>query len=325
MNAIVLCAGPGTRLRPLTDTVPKALMEVAGVVLLKDILIHLRSSGIKEIIVNGSAHTKRLQDYILDQCNDLDPAITFQYEQAPLGTAGAVRKALPLLGNEFAVVYGSYLSRQPLAPLLAAHERLAADITLALAPSGQSGDNELVLTTPEGLVSEFLEKSSADGMLTNLSSSGIHICRKSVVENLADGEYCDFSEDIFPRLLSMGARIAADTPCGYARNVVTLKDYLLACYDVLSGAVEPWFGPPLPNDGRLVRGNVHPDCTIEGILWVGEDSRIESGCFLENCIVMNDVVIGKGSHLRNTLVLPDSVVEPGTCCDDKYLSIIENG
>ena len=325
MNAIVLCAGPGTRLRPLTDTLPKALLEIAGVVLLKDILIHLRSSGIEDIIVNGSAQAKKLQDYLQDHCSDLDPAITFQYEQTPLGTAGAVRKALPYLGNEFAVVYGSYLSRQPLAPLLVAHERLDAEITLALAPSGQPGGKELVLTTPDGLVSEFLEKSSAEGILTNLANSGLHICRKSAVENLTEGEYCDFSEDIFPCLLGKGARIAADTPSGYNRNVVTLKDYLLACYDALSGAVQPWFGPPLPNDGRLFRGNIHPDCAFEGILEIGVNSRIESGCSLENCIVMNNVVIGKGSHLRNTLVLPGSVVEPGTCCDDKYLSIIENG
>jgi NDP-sugar pyrophosphorylase family protein len=268
---------------------------------------------------------KQLQDYLLDQCKDLDPAITFQYEQTPLGTAGAVRKALPHLGNVFAVVYGSYLNRQPLAPLLAAHERLSADITLSLAPFGQPGEKELVLTTPEGLVSEFLEKSSADGILTNLASSGIHICRKSVVEDLTEGEYCDFSEDIFPCLLDSGARIAADTPCGYTRNVVTLKDYLLACFDALSGAVEPWFGTPLPNDGRLVRGNIQQDCRFEGILEVGEGSRIETGCFLENCIVMNNVVIGKGSHLRNALVLAGSTVEPGSCYDDKYLSIIDNG
>ncbi len=324
MNAIVLCAGPGTRLRPLTDTLPKALIEIVEMALLKDILIHLRSTGIEDIIVNGSARTKQLQDYLQNHCSDL-ASITLQHEQTPLGTAGAVRKALPRLGNEFAVVYGSYLSRQPLAPLLAAHERLDAEITLALAPSGQSGEKELVLTTPEGLVSEFLGKSSADGILTNLANSGIHICRKSAVENITEGEYCDFSEDIFPRLLDRGARIAADTPSGYTRNVATLKDYLLACYDALSGAVQPWFGPPLPNDGILVRGNVHPDCASRGILWVGQDSRIESGCSLENCVVMNNAVIGKGSHLRNTLVLPGSVVEPGTCCDDKYLSIIENG
>ena len=325
MNAIVLCAGPGSRLRPLTDTLPKVLVNLTGVVLLRDTLIHLHSSGISEIVVNGSPHAKQLREYILGSCDDLDVTITFQTEETPLGTAGAVRKALPRLGNEFAVVHGSYLSRQPLAPLLAAHRRLDAEITLALAPAGQQSEKELVLTTPEGFVSELPEKSSADGILTNLASSGIHICRKSVVENLTEGEYCDLSKDVFPGLLSRGARFAADTPSGYSRNISTLKDYLLACYDILSGAVDPWFGTHLPEDGKLVQGDIHPDCTLKGILWLREGAVIESGCFLENCVVMNNAVIGEGSHLRNTLVLPGSIVEPGTCCDDKYLSIIENG
>ncbi len=322
MNALVLAAGRGTGLRPLTDSSPGPMIAIAGIELLHDVLGHLASCQISSVVLNGSFRSELLEMSADRKCRELDIEMVFQHEQEPLGTGGAARRALPLLDDPFVLVYGNVLSRQPLHPLRELHIAAKAQLTLALSPVGNLHQGAVVVTDPQGLVTGFRMKPPPDAANTNLAFSGMLICSKSVLEYLDDGEIVDFEENVIPRLLSDGRGIVADTPGGYSRCITTPENLLLASWEALSGAVKPWFGPPHTAEGRLIEGTIHPGALIEGFLWSKEGSVIESGSSLENCVVMEGSVVEEGVRLKNSIVLPDSRIESGTCCDDKYLSVL---
>ena len=320
MKAIILCAGMGTRLRPLTDSVPKPLIEITGFVLLHDILLHLASQGVTEAVVNGSWKAEMIRDFIAG--SDLPLETVFQLEEQPLGTAGAVRRALPLLGDEFLVVYGDNLTRQPVGPLFEVHSRLNSEITIALSPTGDPSSKGIVITGPDGRIIRFREKPPPELAESNMANSGIYICRSSAVSHIEDGSFSDFGLDVFPGLLAEGRTLAADTPGGYTRDIGSLENYLIACHEVLSGQVKLNVKPDGMNNGILIENSQsYEEIEIMGTLWVQDEATIESGCSLENCVVLSGAIVRHNSALKNTLVLPDSDVDEGTRATDKYLSI----
>ncbi len=321
MRAMVLCAGRGTRLHPVTEATPKPLVRIAGCVLLEDILHHLCSQGVDTVVVNGSWMSRRLEDWLSGR--NLPVEVIFQHEPEPLGTAGAVRRALPELGDRFLVVYGDRLTRQPIAPLLEIHDGTDAEITLALSPTGRPSAEGIVLTDPSGRVTDFRENPPDEIACSNLADSGIYVCSSSAFKGIQENEHCDFGSDLFPCLLSAGRKVAADTTGGYTRGIETPHDYLLACHDVLSGTVSPYVSHGDAQAGVLLE-NGQPSGSMElhGTFWAREGSSIGEGCRMENCVVLSGAVVGKECSLKNTLVMPGSEVPCGTVEDDKYLTVL---
>ncbi len=320
MKAMLLCAGYGTRLKPLTDSVPKPLVRIAGSTLIHDTLFHLHSLGVDTAVVNGSWMADMIEDYL--ENTDLPLKTLFQKEKEPLGTAGAVREALPFLGEEFLVVYGDNLTRQPLAPLMELHRRLNSEVTIALAPTGEPSSKGIVLTEPDGRVSHFREKPPDEVAESNLANSGLYICRNSAVEHLRKGEFSDFGIDVFPMLLKEGRVLAADTPGGYTMDIGTGKSYLIACHDILSGRLTPYATNSNIKDGILIENTQsYDDIELKGTFWAEKGASISKGCSLENCVVLSGAVIGTDCALKNTLVMPQSKIPKRTIADDKYLKV----
>ncbi len=320
MKAIILCAGYGTRLRPLTDRIPKPLISIAGVTLLDDILGHLSTQGITSVVINGSYRSETLRRHI--DSLEIPMEIHFQDEPEPLGTAGAVRKALPLLGDEFCVIYGDNITRQPLSPLLSLHRESGAEVTIALSPTGHPERKGLVITNPSGIIKAFDEKPPPELCRTNLANSGIYACRSSAVENLKVDMPADFGLDVFPGLLAENRIMAAEVIVGYTRDCGTLEDYLLACHDMLDGTITPTISPPFDSCVFLQGKPLPQDTEVEGTLWTEQNTSIEPGTSLENCVILKGAEIGIGSRLKNTLVLPGTRVPERTILDDKYIKIL---
>lgn len=320
MNAMILCAGYGTRLLPLTNKIPKPLISIAGITLLDDILEYLFTQGITMAVINGSYRSEMLKNHI--DSLEIPMKLHFQDEPEPLGTAGAVRKALPLLGDEFFVVYGDNITRQPLGTLPVIHHRTNAEVTIALSPTGHPERKGLVVTAPDGTVEAFEEKPPPELCRTNMANSGIYFCSKSVVEDLEPDKFYDFGLDVFPKLLADNRTISAEAPGGYTRDCGTLEDYLLACHELLSKRISPLGRAPF-DSGVFLQGKQLPkDTQVEGTLWMAPDTSVAPETFLENCVILNGAKIEKGTHLKNTLVLPNTCVKARTVLDDKYIKIL---
>jgi mannose-1-phosphate guanylyltransferase len=209
MRAMILAAGPGTRLGELGRAEPKALIEVGGRPLLERHLDFLASQGIERVVVNAHHLAPRLVAFVDAYRGPLD--VRCIVEPTLLGTAGAVRNALEdLLPGPFLVLYGDVVLREELAPLFEhhGHHRPAATIAVYVAASAQG--KGVVETTGDGQVAEFREK--PDGARRPvLINAGVYVVEPSLLEPLPSGEFADFGHDVFPAALSAGAAIDAVT------------------------------------------------------------------------------------------------------------------
>mgnify|MGYP005848041077 CR=1 FL=1 len=208
-RALILAAGEGTRLRPLTLDRPKPMLSIAGRPLLEHTIYWLRSFGVREIAIN--LHYRR--QAIIDHFGDgtaWGVRITYSEEDPILGTAGAVRKLAPFLAvGPFVVVYGDVLTDLDLQALLDHHRAAVARdpatlITMSLYHVPNPTEVGLVGLDADGRITRFVEKPRTEDVFTDLASAGVLVAEPSVVEHIPPAAFYDLGRDLFPRLLAQG-------------------------------------------------------------------------------------------------------------------------
>ena len=248
MQALVLAGGEGTRLRPLTLTVPKPVLPLAGRPFLHFILGWLRRHGVDEVILSCGF----LSDGVRRVLGDIHDGMRLRYviEPEPLGTAGPVRLALDegLLEERLLVLNGDVLTDMDLSAELVRHEQTGADATLALIAVDDTSSYGVVPTDDEGRVEAFLEKSDSPAP-TSRVNAGAYVIERSVAEGIPAGSASSFERDVFPRLVGKG--LYGWEADGYWIDIGTPDRYLEATYDLLSGRVDSDL-PPRDETGSLV-------------------------------------------------------------------------
>jgi NDP-sugar pyrophosphorylase family protein len=207
VNAIVLGAGRGTRLRSVDLRLPKVLVDVDGRPLLAFQLEQLERQGFERVVVNAHHLAHEMESFAARYGGPVDLRVVV--EPVLLGTAGGVRNALATLGPEpFLVLYGDVVTTEPLRGLLDAHARGGAAATLAVHEAPGSEGKGFVEVDRDGFVTRFVEKGppTRDRRLVN---SGIYVLEPELVESLPLGVPLDFGYDVFPAAVDSGARIAA--------------------------------------------------------------------------------------------------------------------
>lgn len=222
MKAVVLCAGKGTRLGPLTATTPKPLLMAAGRPLLAWILDHLRRHGVLEVAIN--LHT--MPDAIRAEVGDgsrFGLAVTWFSEPALLGTAGALAPMRAFLaGQTFLVQYGDVVTDHDLSSLMRIHRERDAVATLVV--HRRAGSNSALAIDGEGRITAFLERpadSERGAIADPWVNSGIACCSPSILDAIPAGRASDLPRDVFIPLIGgrrcfahplTGSRVAVDGP-----------------------------------------------------------------------------------------------------------------
>lgn len=202
---MILAAGRGTRLASIGLKVPKVLVEVGDRPLLESQLDYLSREGIERVVINAHHRAEAIESFA--RAYDGPAAITVVREPTLLGTAGAVRNALHLLGEEsFFVLYGDVVIDQPLAPIAEAHRTSGACATLTVYESEAVEGKGTVLLDGEGWIRRFVEK-AAPGPLRALVNAGLYLLEPPFVTRLSSGVELDFGLDVFPTALGQGARM----------------------------------------------------------------------------------------------------------------------
>jgi len=211
-RALILAAGEGTRLRPLTLDRPKPMLPIAGRPLLEHTVRWLHSFGVREIAINLHYRRQAIVDYFGDGAA-WDVRITYSEEDSILGTAGAVRKLAPFLAvGPFLVVYGDVLTDLDLQALLDHHRAAAARdpatlITMSLYHVPNPTEVGLVELDADGRITRFVEKPRPEEVFTDLASAGVLVAEPAVVDAIPPATFYDFGRDLFPRLLAQGASL----------------------------------------------------------------------------------------------------------------------
>ena len=212
VKALVLAAGQGTRLHPLTDRCPKPMLPINGQPLLAHIAGWLRDHGIPEIAINLHHYPEVITEHF-GNGSGLGVQITYSYEDPVLGTAGAVRKLADFFRDgPFVVVYGDVLTDLNLSALLAFHQKKlqedpATGLTLSLMSVPNPTEVGLVDQRPDGKITRFVEKPDPDEVFTDLANAGILVVEPSVIERIPPDTFYDFGLHLLPQLLASGVSI----------------------------------------------------------------------------------------------------------------------
>ena len=231
-RAVVLGAGRGTRLAPLTERVPKILAPVAGLPLLEHQLRYLECEGATEVAVNAHHLADAVSSFVRNRHERLPVRVSVEPEL--LGTAGALLPLRDFLTETFVVLYGDVLSDVDLQQLLAAHRRRSAIATVVYTEDPEMHGKGLLVVEPDGRVSAFLEKPEEipKGAVV---SSGIYVLEPAILEYVSVG--ADFGFDVFPAALAAGRPVYGFNHDGYLCDVGSPTALDRAERDLAAGAL----------------------------------------------------------------------------------------
>lgn len=244
MRAMVLAAGEGTRLRPLTDTCPKPLVPLAGRPLLEHTLCHLCSQGIHEVAIN--LHHRA--DAVMSRLGDgrrLGVSITYSVEETILGTAGALSSLEHYFTETFLLLYGDMLTDVAVAPLVEFHRSRGGLATIGVFHVEDPSACGILDMEADGRVKRFLEKPKPDQVFSRWANTGIYVLEPEVIKHIPRQTFYDFAFQLFPDLLSKGLPLYGCPVQGYVRDIGTWENYRQAEKDLSAGQLRFSTGPSL--------------------------------------------------------------------------------
>jgi mannose-1-phosphate guanylyltransferase/mannose-1-phosphate guanylyltransferase/phosphomannomutase len=305
MRAMVLAAGLGTRLRPITYEVAKPMVPVLDRPVMAHIVDLLARSGVEEIVANLHHFPDAIRDYFGD-------AITYRYEQELLGTAGGVRNCADLLGEDtFVVISGDALTDIDLGALLASHRERGAVATLAAKQVLDTREYGVVLHDADGRITGFQEKPEPADARSDLGNCGIYCLEPEIFDYFPQTPFVDWAHDVFPALLERSAPFYVHRIDEYWNDIGTLAELRQGTFDALAGELRIELAGVQVAPGVTVAegSDVGAVELLEGPVWIGRDVVIGEGVRLSGPLAIGDGArIGAGAALRDSIVFPGTEV-----------------
>ena len=302
---MVMAAGVGSRLDPLTTQLPKPLVPVANRPVMQHILALLKDHGIEDVISNLHYLPEKIQRYFGDG-SAFGVNLEFRTEKELSGDAGGVRACRDFLGQDtFIVLMGDLLTDADLAKMVAEHKRKKALASIAVKQVADVSQFGVALFDKDGFIYGFQEKPLASEALSNFASTGIYILEPAVFDYMPLLGTYGFGRQLFPMLLERGLPVLAIEIENYWSDVGTINQYKNSNFDALSGQVK--WRQHLEDGAHL-----EPGVSIEGHLFMGKGSRIGRGTEIKGHVVIGDnCVIDNNVLLEDTIIWPSSHVQRG--------------
>lgn len=305
MQAIVLVGGEGTRLRPLTDRVPKPALTLVDRPFLAYMIEWLADHGVTEVVLACGFLPDVLREALAEEEKRAGATIRYVAEPEPLGTAGAIRHAADRLGaglgDSFLALNGDVLTDLDLTALLRAHAEKPAQATLGLHPVEDSSAFGLVRCGAGGEVADFSEKTGRHE--PGEINAGIYVLDRSVLDLIPSGENVSIERDVFPRLV--GAGLYGLRLDGYWMDIGTPDRYLQATWDILEGRVATRVRPTSP--GVII----DPEAEVSDTAEVGPRAVVAPGCSVGAGAQVLDSVLLKGCAIGEGASVSGSILAPG--------------
>jgi mannose-1-phosphate guanylyltransferase len=326
MQALILAGGEGTRLRPLTSTVPKPVVPLVDRPFIAFMLEWLRGHGVDDVVMSCGFLASGVRN-VLGDGDAYGMRIRYVEEPRPLGTGGALKFAESLLEDRFLMLNGDVLTDIDLTAQIAQHEATGAVGTLALTPVENPAAYGLVRLEPDKAVREFVEKPSADQIDTNTISAGAYVLERSVLDLLEPDQNASIERDVFPRLVGNG--LYGHVADGYWLDIGTPERYLEGTFDILEGTVHSGVQERLGDGYISVAGDVEcagriiPSAIVEQGCLIGEDARIGGRVVLERGVsvgarsVVERAVVLQGAEIGEDCVIRGCIVGGGVRIGDR--------
>jgi mannose-1-phosphate guanylyltransferase len=311
VQALILAGGEGTRLRPLTETMPKPVIPLAGRPFITYMIEWLRGHGVDDVIMASGFMAAGVRAVLGDGAS-LGVRLRYVEEPHPLGTGGALKYAEELLDERFLMLNGDVLTDIDLTALIAQHERTGAIATLALYPVDDPSAYGLVRRNADQSVSEFLEKPSPEQIDTNLINAGAYVLERSLLHSLAPaGTNISIERDVFPALVGKG--LFGFAASGYWLDIGTPDRYLQATFDILEGRVQTKIGDRLAAAGGVIVEQGQIEGEVIGSALLGRACAVAAGATVGPRAVLGcDVEIGEDALVNSAAILDGARIGPRT-------------
>jgi mannose-1-phosphate guanylyltransferase len=327
MQAVILVGGQGTRLRPLTSTIPKPVVRLVDRPFIAFMLEWLRGHDIDDVIMSCGFLADGVRD-VLGDGSRLGIRLRFVEEPDPRGTAGALKLAEPMLDERFLMLNGDVLTDIDLTAQIAQHEATGARATLALVPVSDPSAYGLVILREDHSVSDFVEKPSPDDVTSNLISAGAYVLEREILELVAPDRNVSIEREVWPRLVDNG--LYGFPSDSYWLDIGTPARYLQGTFDILEGNVQTAVRERLGGDrlaiadAAQVHGRVIPPALLErgvrvaqgahvgSLVVLAQDVSVGAGSTVERAVVLEGTQIGEGCELRDCIIAAGCRVGAGT-------------
>lgn len=302
-----MAGGAGTRLRPLTTAVPKALLPIVGEPMLERVVRLLAEHGVDRCVVTLQHQASVVLKYFgADRVEGV--GLRFLTEPRPLGTAGSVRYAQTWLDDDdVLVISGDCLTDMDIGELHRRHVESGAVLTIALAHRSDPRNYGVVTIDDSGRVVSMVEKPTWGEVADDTVNTGVYIVSPRVLELISVDEPTDWAQDVIPALLTRGDLVLGVVMDGYWEDVGTFGSYSRAQRDVLDGRVRSRVDAFEVAPGVLVAtgAELSPDAVVRPPVYIGPFAKIEA-----DAVVGPYSVVGTNALIRARAIVDHSVLHP---------------
>jgi NDP-sugar pyrophosphorylase family protein len=309
VKAVVLVGGEGTRMRPLTETIPKPLLPLVDRPILDHVLDHLVAHGVHEVIMSSPYLEDTFHPFI--EARHGDPQITWVTETEPLGTGGAIVSVLDRVGDEpFFALNGDILTDLDLTAMVAAHRERRAAVTIAIHHVVDARAFGLVSSDAGGRITEFREKPTE--LVPGDINAGTYVLDPDALAPWPAGVYHWIEGEIFPTLIGDGAAVFAFASDAYWLDMGTPEQYLRAHADLLDGEIRgrsytaPWIAGT---------AEVDPEAHLGRHAVVGSAARVAAGADVDRSVLLPSAIVGSGARVHGSVLGPGVVVGEGAALE----------
>ena len=328
-KAVILAGGRGTRLRPLTNYLPKPLIPVLNRPFLEYIIAYLHKNSIDDIVL-ATGYLPEVVEHYLGDGSGLGVRLSYSVEKEPLGTAGAVKNAEKYLSGTFVVLNGDTFTDFNIAEMLAFHHDRKSRATIALTRVDNASAFGVVSTDGDGKIRGFTEKPASGQITACWINAGIYLLEPDILRLVPPDRYCMFENETFPLLLQLNKAVCGYPFNGYLMDIGTPEKYLQLNIDLLQSKTKSAFiaeqlgrsgilcgkdvfmhdtakitGPVVIADGC----DIGKEVCIKGSVVIGRNCHISEGAIIEESVLWNNVTVGANVNLKRCVVTDDTLIE----------------
>ncbi len=337
MKAVIMAGGFGTRIQPLTSSVPKPMIPLVNRPIMLHIVELLKKHGITDLIMLLYHQPGIVKNFFRDG-TDFGVKITYVTPLEDMGTAGAVKCAEKYLDERFLIISGDLLTDFNLQKIIDFHAENKAIATITLTSVKDPLQFGVVITDKAKRITQFLEKPGWGEVISDTINTGIYVLEPEVLKYIPEGENFDFSQNLFPTLLEKNEPLFGYPAKGYWRDIGNTDSYREAHHDIFRGKVnvridEPKqdfvgkdlrlgadvrLGDPSHLQGTVVVGDnsqVLGEAQIKDTV-IGRNCTIEAGVKLSRCVIWDNVYVKKGAKITDSVICNSVRVGQGVVIEE---------
>lgn len=312
MKAVIMAGGFGTRIQPLTNSIPKPMLPIFNKPMMEHIILKLKNAGIAEFVVLLYFKPDIIKDYFKDG-KEFGINITYVLPDDDYGTAGALKCAEEYLKDDnFIIVSGDLVTDFDLNKIIDFHKKRDSQLTITLTSVEDPLQFGVVIANSDDKIEKFLEKPSWGEVFSDTINTGIYVLEPHIMEHIPAGKNFDFAKDLFPKLMKSGIELMGFSIKGYWRDVGNPQSYRDVYSDILN---EKIIFDYEGNKQKTKKGIIYSkdnlnieEMDIKGVVVTGKNLKIGKNSELKNVVIGDNVTIADNVKLSSGVVWDNSKI-----------------